>query len=158
MTEFEQRTSGVASDRSTNWVTTTAQSCVLLTTYFSHRHQNKLVWKETVMGNGESESHNSSWWWWLQVHNKLQHNVPPIMAVVGAHLVERSLLIPEVGGLHPVIGKKIIFILNTCLLSTVYWKDENKEKEAWFGPFFKKVPPMRHQMVTLAWVDHSTCR
>ena len=26
--------------------------------------------------------------------------------------------------------KKIIFILNICLLSTVYSKDENKEKEA----------------------------
>ena len=29
-------------------------------------------------------------------------------------------------------------LLNICLLSTVYWKDENKEKEAGNGPFFKK--------------------
>ena len=29
------------------------------------------------------------------------------------------------------------YILNICLLSTVYWKDENKEKEAGNGPFFK---------------------
>ena len=29
-------------------------------------------------------------------------------------------------------------ILNICLLSTVFWKDENKEKEAGNGPFLKK--------------------
>ena len=28
---------------------------------------------------------------------------------------------------------------NICLLSTVYWKDENKEKEAGNGQFFKKM-------------------
>ena len=28
-----------------------------------------------------------------------------------------------------------IIILNICLLSTVYWKDENIEKEAGNGPF-----------------------
>ena len=52
-------------------------------------------------------------------------------------LVERSLPIPEVHGSNTVIGKNL-FILNICLLSTVYWKDENKEKEAENGPFFKK--------------------
>ena len=31
--------------------------------------------------------------------------------------------------------QKFIFILNICLLSTEYWKDENKEKEAGYGPF-----------------------
>ena len=45
--------------------------------------------------------------------------------------------LPEVRGSNPVIGKKIIYILNICLLSTVYWKDENKEKEAGNGPYFK---------------------
>ena len=40
-------------------------------------------------------------------------------AVVVAQLVERSLLIPEVRGSNPVIGKNL-FILNICLLSTVY--------------------------------------
>ena len=35
--------------------------------------------------------------------------------------------------------QKFIFILNICLLSTVYWKDENKEKEAGYGPSLKKV-------------------
>ena len=30
------------------------------------------------------------------------------------------------------------FILNICFLSTVYWKDENKKKEAGIGPFLKK--------------------
>ena len=34
---------------------------------------------------------------------------------------------------------KFILILNICLLSTVHWKDENKEKEAGYGPFFKKL-------------------
>ena len=33
--------------------------------------------------------------------------------------------------------QKFIFILNICLMSTVYWKDENK-KEAECGPFKKK--------------------
>ena len=40
-------------------------------------------------------------------------------AVVVAQLVGRSLPIPEVCGLNPVIGKNL-FILNICLLSTVY--------------------------------------
>ena len=52
-----------------------------------------------------------------------------------AQLVERSLPIPEVRSSNPVIGKKL-FTLNICLVSTVYRKDENKEKEAW--PVFKK--------------------
>ena len=34
--------------------------------------------------------------------------------------------------------QKFIYILNICLLSTVYWKEKNKEKEAGYGPFFKK--------------------
>ena len=51
-----------------------------------------------------------------------------------AQLVERSLQIPEVRGSNPVIGK---ILLNICLLSTVYWNDENKEKEAGNGPFKK---------------------
>ena len=40
-----------------------------------------------------------------------------------AQLVEQLLPIPEVRGLYPVIGKKL---LDICLVSTVYWKDENK--------------------------------
>ena len=40
-------------------------------------------------------------------------------AVVVAQLMERLLLIPEVCGSNPVIGKNL-FILNICLLSTVY--------------------------------------
>ena len=57
-------------------------------------------------------------------------------AVVVAQLVEQLLPIPEVCSSNPVIGKKL-FVLNICLLSTGYWKDENKEKEARNGPFFK---------------------
>ena len=53
-------------------------------------------------------------------------------------MVERLLLIPEVHGSNPVIGKNLL-ILNICLLSTVHWKDKNKEKEApRNGPFKKK--------------------
>ena len=51
-----------------------------------------------------------------------------------AQLVDQLIPIPEFRGLNPVIGKKI-FILNICLLSTVYIKDENKEKEAGIDPF-----------------------
>ena len=57
--------------------------------------------------------------------------------MVVAQKVDRLLLIPEVRGLNPVIGKYLL-ILNICLLSTVYWKDENKEKEAGNGPFYRK--------------------
>ena len=57
-------------------------------------------------------------------------------AVVVAQLVELSLPIPEVLGSNPVIRKIYLILLNICLLSTVYWRDENKEKEAGDGPFF----------------------
>ena len=51
-----------------------------------------------------------------------------------AQLVEWLLPKPEVRGSNPDIGKNL-FILNICLLSTVFGKDENKEKEAGDGPF-----------------------
>ena len=35
--------------------------------------------------------------------------------------------------------QKIIYILNICLLSTVYWKDENKEKRGREWPIFYKL-------------------
>ena len=57
-----------------------------------------------------------------------------------AQLIERLLPIAEVHSSNPVIGKKI-FILNICLLSTVYWKGENKEKEAEDGLFLKMLLP-----------------
>ena len=34
--------------------------------------------------------------------------------------------------------QKLIYILNYCLLSTVYWKTKIKKKEDGNGPFFKK--------------------
>ena len=52
-----------------------------------------------------------------------------------AQLVEQLLLIPEVRGSNQVISKNL-FKFNVCLLSTVNWKDENKDKEAGNGPFF----------------------
>ena len=55
--------------------------------------------------------------------------------MVVAQLAERSPTIPEDPGSNPVIGN---FYLNIYLLLTVCRKDENKEKEAENGPFFKK--------------------
>ena len=40
--------------------------------------------------------------------------------VVVAQLVERSLPIPEVRSLNPVIGKNLFILNNYCILSTVY--------------------------------------
>ena len=54
-----------------------------------------------------------------------------------AQLVERMLPIPEVRSSKSVIGKNFIYILNICLLSSVFRKDENKEKEARKWPIFK---------------------
>ena len=44
--------------------------------------------------------------------------------------------------------QKFIYILNICLLSTVYWKDENKEKEAGDGPFFFKKVMLKYNLQT----------
>ena len=60
-----------------------------------------------------------------KVQNIVTNNI--LGEVVVAQLVEQWLLIPELRGSNPVIGKKIL-ILNICILSTVYWKDENKRK------------------------------
>ena len=49
-------------------------------------------------------------------------NMSKYWEVVVAQLVERSLLIPEVRGSTPVIGK---ILLNICYYK-LYWKDENK--------------------------------
>ena len=51
-----------------------------------------------------------------------------------AQLVERSLLIPEVHGLNPVIGQKCI--LN--IYCQLYWKDEKKKKRTGLAHFYKK--------------------
>ena len=70
-----------------------------------------------------------------------------------AQLVERSLLIPEVRGSNPVIGKKL-FILNICLLSTVYRKDENKEKRPRMAHFLKtfcKIKKLLQKYVLQLW-------
>ena len=69
----------------------------------------------------------------------MEYNIKAnVWAVVVAQLVERSLPIPEVCSSNSVIGKNL-FTLNICLLSTVYWKDENKEKEAGNGPLKKNI-------------------
>ena len=55
-------------------------------------------------------------------------------ALTVAQLAERSLPTAEVCGLNPVIGK---FLYRTFIYCQMYWKDENKEKEAGQGPFKK---------------------
>ena len=55
--------------------------------------------------------------------------------MVVAQLVEQLLLTPEVRGLNPVIGE----ILMNIVYCQLYRKDENKEKEAGNGPFYKKI-------------------
>ena len=56
-------------------------------------------------------------------------------AGVVTQLVERLLPTPEVRGSNPVIGK---LLYETFVYCQLYWKDENKEKEAGNGPFFEK--------------------
>ena len=45
--------------------------------------------------------------------------------------------------------QKFICLLNICLLSTVYWKDENKEKEAGNGPLKKLFQSWIHTNIFL---------
>ena len=53
-------------------------------------------------------------------------------AVVLSQLTARSLPIPEDPGSNPIIGNFIEQLFTVCR------KDENKDKEAHNGPFFKK--------------------
>ena len=59
------------------------------------------------------------------------------MAVVVAQLAERSLPIPENPGMDVRIQSSATFIEH-LLTDNCLRKDENKEKEAGNGPFFKK--------------------
>ena len=63
--------------------------------------------------------------------------------------VAQLLLIPEVRGSNPVIGKNLL-ISNNWILSTVYWKDENKEKDAGNGPFLKNMSLLVYRSQTIA--------
>ena len=58
--------------------------------------------------------------------------------MVVAQLVEQLLPIPEVRVSNPVISKIYIYIEH-FLLSTVYWKNEDKEKEAGYGHLKKEI-------------------
>ena len=76
-------------------------------------------------------------------------------AMAVAQLVEWLLLIPEVRGSNPIIGKKIIENLPSSV-----WKDENKEKEAMNlkNDFFKKTFRykfiLKYQRITSSWNYH----
>ena len=65
-----------------------------------------------------------------------------LRAVIVAQLVERLLPIPEVRGSNPVIGKNLYWT-SYCQL---YWKDENKEKEAGKSQFFWKKELLLEQL------------
>ena len=56
-------------------------------------------------------------------------------AVVVGQLVEWLLPISEVRGSNPVIGINL-YIENLFIYCQLCWKDENKEKEAGYGPIF----------------------
>ena len=49
--------------------------------------------------------------------------------------------------------QKFIYLLNICLQSTVYWKDENKEKEGGNGPFKKNYSKMYYLRLTRQVMD-----
>ena len=72
---------------------------------------------------------------WLLLTWDLHAYTKQSQAVVVVQLVEQSLPIPEVRGSNPVIGKKNLYIEH-LFLSTVYWKDENKEKRGQVWPIF----------------------
>ena len=54
--------------------------------------------------------------------------------MVATQLVEQLLASPEVQGSNSVIGKKLCNVYYQ-----LFWKDENKEKEAGIGPFLIRV-------------------
>ena len=66
-----------------------------------------------------------------QNHNKQYFR----WAVVVAQLVEWWLPIPDVRSSNPVISKNLYWTFTGIYI----WKDENKEKEAWNGPFLKNI-------------------
>ena len=56
-----------------------------------------------------------------------------------AQLVERTLLIPEVPGSNPVIGKNLFIYWTFVYCQLCIEKTKIKEKEAVNGPFLKKI-------------------
>ena len=62
-------------------------------------------------------------------------NIFWLIAVIVAQLVEWLLHTTEVRGSNPFIGK---LFYGTFVCCQLYWKDENKEKEAANGPFLTK--------------------
>ena len=71
------------------------------------------------LGSGQRQSHRAK--------------VKQTRAVVVAQLADRLLLIPKVHGSNPVIGKNL-YIEHLFIYCQLCLKDENKEKEAGYGP------------------------
>ena len=68
--------------------------------------------------------------------------------VVVAQLVERSLLLPEVHGWNPVIGKNL-FISNICYCQLCIEKMKIKKKRPGMAHFFKKKISHRGEEIIL---------
>ena len=75
--------------------------------------------------------------WWDGVKHELQGKKSWNRAVVVAQLAEQSLPIPVVRGSNPVIGKNLFIYWRFVCCQLCIEINENKEKEAGNGPFFK---------------------
>ena len=80
------------------------------------------IWTWISRMEGKDES-TKLWWPFNSIRVLVGTNNVVNREMVVAQLVEQSLLIPEVRGSNPVIGKILRNIY--CQL---YWKDDNKEK------------------------------
>ena len=151
MTGFEPRTSGVGSDRSTNWATTAAMLVVMLLKSFcvtclllkikiySQKNNNNLHLLALSMGCRVLE--------WLVVwHCQEKKTAIPIKVdlldedwpsgrnweqtiepAVVAQLVEWSLPTPEVHGLNPVIGKILFMYSLSTVLKRRKWRKRGRK-------------------------------
>ena len=108
MTGFEPRTSKVRSDRFTNWDTTTAQKQLLFLRYFTFENNffgSHRVWspeKEKFSSSNDTKTRKVD----PLKTNACLWNKPKAGAGVVAQFAKLSVLIPEVHGSNPVIGKK----------------------------------------------------
>ena len=69
-----------------------------------------------------------------------------------AQLIEQSLLIPEVRSSNPVM----VNLLNKPIYCQLYWKDENKEKEAGNRHFLMLVPTYTSLFKTIILIEEIT--
>ena len=114
MTGFEPRTSGIGSNRSTNWATTTSLLVFLCNEI--------LIWG---LNRNDLAYYSQS-----LLKQKIE-----TWAVVVAQLVEQSLPIIEVRGSNPVIGKKLYWIFTVNCIE----KTKMKKKRPGMAHFLKNI-------------------